>query len=190
MNFSDYVYNENRFSQNKNIILLNNDNSNCNYNYTYNNQNDEKIIKNNSKDTKDKIDTINHFKKISGNINGLKVDYPCPDTDSFFLKSCNDEFNLNEQNKDNNKNKINKKNIITFRNKNNNKIIINNNLNNTNKNNSNKNLYLKRKRFRRTKDKIILDFICEKCNKKYATESSLNYHYKLKHKKNVKKNND
>ena len=106
VNFSDYVYNENRFSHNKNIILLNKDNSNCNYNYTYNNQSDEK--KNNSKDSKDRIVTINHFKKISGNINGLKVDYPCPDTDSFFLKSCNDEFNLNEQNKDNNHNKIKK----------------------------------------------------------------------------------
>ncbi len=105
------------------------------------------------------------------------------------LLETNESLKIRLQNLIEEKNKL-KKEMNKIEKQNNNKIIINNNLNNTNKNNSNKNLYLKRKRFRRTKDKIILDFICEKCNKKYATESSLNYHYKLKHKKNVKKNND
>ena len=105
------------------------------------------------------------------------------------LLETNESLKIRLQNLIEEKNKL-KKEMNKIEKQNNNKIIINNNLNNTNKNNNNKNLYLKRKRFRRTKDKIILDFICEKCNKKYATESSLNYHYKLKHKKNVKKNND
>ena len=69
--------------------------------------------------------------------------------------------------------------------------IKNNNGINNEINNKNIDLYTKRKRFRRTKDKIILNFICEKCNKKYATESSLNHHYRLKHKKKIlKKNNN
>ena len=108
------------------------------------------------------------------------------------LLETNESLKIRLQNLIEEKNKL-KKEMNKIEKQNNNKININNNLTNTNNNNinyNNNNLYLKRKRFRRTKDKIILDFICEKCNKKYATESSLNYHYKLKHKKNIKKNND
>jgi hypothetical protein len=109
VNFSDYIYNENRFSYNKNIIVLNNNNSGLKD--VYNNQKNEKTVKNNSKDSKDKIYKISNCKNTNGNINGLKVDYPCPDTDSFFIKSCNDEINSNGQNKEIPKNKVKKINI-------------------------------------------------------------------------------
>jgi hypothetical protein len=104
------------------------------------------------------------------------------------LLETNELLKIRLQNLIEEKNKL-KKEIDKKGKKNNSINIINNNLNDNN-NIINKEFYLKKKRFRRTKDKIILNFKCEKCNKKYSTESSLNHHYRLKHKKNIKKHNN
>jgi len=56
--------------------------------------------------------------------------------------------------------------------RNNEKLKINNLINDT---------YINRKRHRRLKNEIKRNFLCKFCSKKYGTECSLNQHLKIKH---------
>ena len=160
VNDSYNINNENSFLQtNNDEFILNKYYKDSNEVLNNNETNNEKTIKN---DNNDRNCNINHF-KLSGNINGLKVDYPCPDTDSFFIKSCNDELNINIQDKETNNNKITKK--IE-----NNKDIKKSNLSTL-------------KKVKNTKDKY------KDKNKKNKNKNSLNK-IEIKNPKNIKNNNN
>ena len=66
----------------------------------------------------------------------------------------------------------------------------NNSIDNNNKNENILQNYRKRKRIRRKKSEIVYAYFCNfpNCNKSYPTKGSLNMHIKLKHQKNLDRN--
>ena len=118
--FSNELNNDKKMYSNKSESLINNDNSIMNNkllltNYKKNSSNNNEKKENVEKIENNKNEIITrNLTDINNNINdnkiiGLKVDYPCPDTDSLYFKS-NRKFSLNTKDNKNIKESKNKKN--------------------------------------------------------------------------------
>ena len=118
--FSNELNNDKKMYSNKSESLINNDNSIMNNkllltNYKKNSSNNNEKKENVEKIENNKNEIITrNLTDINNNINdnkiiGLKVDYPCPDTDSLYFKS-NRKSSLNTKDNKNIKESKNKKN--------------------------------------------------------------------------------
>ena len=134
-NFSNFKHETNNhvkmYSNTNSESLINNDNSIMNNkilltNYYINLQNNKNLPENLDKiqkeEKKEVINDINNINNITNNNNkiiGVKVDYPCPDTNSFYINNNNEKTslknNIEESNKKNQKieeNQINEKKLF------------------------------------------------------------------------------